>query len=88
MQLLGHDRTLAYEPWPEFDEALTKEETVEIPVQIKGKVRAKIRVPTGASKQEMEAAARADAKVAELIGGKDVVKVVVVPGRLVSFVVK
>jgi leucyl-tRNA synthetase len=87
-QLLGHDQTLAYEPWPEFDEALTKEETIEIPVQIRGKVRARIRVPADAGKQDMESAARADARVAELIGGKDVVKVVVVPGRLVNFVTK
>jgi leucyl-tRNA synthetase len=87
-QMLGHDRTLAYEPWPEFDEALTKEDTIEIPVQIKGKVRSKIRVPAAASRQEMEAAARADSRVAELIGGKDVIKVIVVPGRLVNFVVK
>jgi leucyl-tRNA synthetase len=87
-QLLGHKRTLAYEPWPEFDEALTKEETIEIPVQIKGKVRAKIRIPAEASREEIEAAAKADGKVADLIGGKQIVKVVVVPGRLVNFVVK
>jgi leucyl-tRNA synthetase len=86
--LLGHDQTLAYEPWPEFNEAMTKEDTIEIPVQIRGKVRAKVRVPAAASRQDMEAAARADDRVAELIGGKDVVKVIVVPGRLVNFVVK
>jgi leucyl-tRNA synthetase len=87
-QLLGQDGTLAYEPWPAFDEAATKEDTIEIPVQIKGKVRAKVRVPAAASRQEMEAAARGDDRVAELIGGKNVIKVIVVPGRLVNFVVK
>jgi leucyl-tRNA synthetase len=87
-QLLGHDQSLAYEPWPEFDEALTKEDTIEIPVQILGKVRAKILVPADTSREEMEAAARADDRVQSLIGQRQIVKVIVVPGRLVNFVVK
>jgi leucyl-tRNA synthetase len=87
-QLLGYDRTLAYEPWPAFDEALTKEDTIEIPVQIKGKVRAKITVPADAGRDDLEAAAKADPKVVQLIGDKRIVKIVVVPGRLVNFVVR
>ena len=47
-QALGHEKSLAYEPWPEFDPALAKEDTVEIPVQINGKVRVKITVPADA----------------------------------------
>jgi leucyl-tRNA synthetase len=87
-QTLGHEETLAYESWPDYDEALTKEDTVEIPVQINGKVRARITVPADTGKDEIEAAAREDAKVTALIGEKRIVKVVVVPGRLVNFVVK
>ena len=71
-----------------YDESLVREETVEIPVQVQGKLRAKIRVRAGAGREDLEAAARSDPKVAKLIDGKQVVKVVVVPGRLVNFVVK
>jgi leucyl-tRNA synthetase len=87
-QLLGHDQTLAYEPWPAFDQALTREDTIEVPVQILGKVRAKIRVAADATRDDIEAAARADQRVHSLIDGKHVVKVIVVPGRLINFVVK
>jgi len=85
---LGHEKTLAYEPWPEYDEALTKEDTIEIPVQINGKVRARVMVSADAGKDEMETAAKADSKVVELIAGKSIMKAIVVPGRLVNFVVK
>jgi len=84
----GGSQTLAYEPWPQFDEALTKSDTVEIPVQIKGKVKAKIQVAAGISKDDLEAAAMADSKVQELLAGKEIIKAVIVPGRLVNFVVK
>ena len=87
-QALGHTESLAYEPWPEFDPALAKEDTVEVPVQINGKVRSKITVPADADAAQLEAAARADARIAELLAGKQIVKVIVVPGRLVNFVVK
>ena len=87
-QLLGHDQTLAYEPWPKFDDRLTKDETIEIPVQIKGKVRTRIEVPAEIGREELEQAARADQKVVELLSDKQVVKVIVVPGRLVNFVTR
>jgi leucyl-tRNA synthetase len=87
-QVLGHDQTLAYEPWPAYDEALTKEDTIEIPVQIKGKLRGRIRVSAQATAEQMEQTARSDPRVAEWIEGKEIVKVVVVPGRMVNFVVK
>ena len=87
-QQLGHAQTLAYEPWPEFDEALLKEDTIEIPVQINGKLRGRIVVAAGADRAAMEAAARADEKIAELLAGKTVVKTIVVPGKMVNFVVK
>jgi leucyl-tRNA synthetase len=87
-QALGHTDTLAHEPWPEFDPDLAKEDMVEIAVQINGKVRSKITVPADADAAQLEAAARADARIAELLAGKQVVKIIAVPGRLVSFVVK
>ena len=85
-QLLGHEQSLAYETWPEFDEALMKEDTIEVPVQIKNCSR--VRVSADATKEELETAARADERVAELLAGQQIVKVVVVPGRLVNFVTK
>ena len=87
-QILGGDKSLAYEPWPEFDESLTVDDTVEVPVQINGKVRAKTKVAADISKDDLELAAKSDAKIAELIGGKEIVKTIVVPGRMVNFVVK
>jgi leucyl-tRNA synthetase len=87
-QALGHRASLAHEPWPEFDPELAKEDTIEVPVQINGKVRSKVIVAADADQAALEAAARVDERVAELLNGKQVVKVIVVPGRLVSFVVK
>jgi leucyl-tRNA synthetase len=85
---LGHEQSLAHEPWPDFDASLAKEDTVEIPVQINGKLRSKITVPADANGAQLESAARTDERVHELLDGKQVVKTVVVPGRLVNFVVK
>ena len=86
--VLGHKNTLAYQPWPTYDESLLKEETVEIPVQICGKLRSKIQIAPDADQTALEAAARADEKIAEQLAAKTIVKVIVVPGRLVNFVVK
>jgi leucyl-tRNA synthetase len=87
-QLLGHTKTLAYEAWPAFDAAVLVESEIEIAVQINGKVRGKIRIPAGADQQTAEAAARSDAKIAEQLAGKQIIKIVYVAGRLLSFVVK
>ncbi len=87
-QLLGHERTLAYEPWPTWDESHLKQDTIELPVQIKGKVRAKISVAADADQTTILATAKADPKIADLIAGKEMVKEIVVPGRLVNLVTK
>ena len=87
-QLLGHAKTLAYEPWPAFDEAAIKEDTIEVPVQVNGKLRGRVRVPADADAAATEAAARADAKIAEQLAAKPSSKSIAVPGRLVNFVVK
>ncbi len=84
---LGHDESLAYEPFPEADPAWLVVEEVEIPVQVNGKVRARLTVPTGIDDAELEAAARADERIRAQLEGVTVRRVVVVPGRLVNFVV-
>ena len=84
---LGHPDSLATEPFPEADPALLVDETVEVPVQVNGKVRTRIDVPAEADAAAMEAAARADDKVAALLEGKTVRKVIAVPGRMINFVV-
>lgn len=87
-EILGHQTTLAYEPWPAYDETLLVEDTIEVPVQINGKLKGKVVAPAGSDSAALESLARADAKVAEQLAGKNVVKVIVVPGRMVNFVVK
>ncbi len=87
-QLLGNSETLAYEPWPTFDESLIQEDTIEIPVQINGKVRGRVNVPADCTKEQMEAAAQEAPGIADSLAGKNIVKRIVVPGRLVNFVVK
>ena len=74
--------------WPEFDEAKTVDETVEIAVQICGKLRATITIPRDADKDEAIAAAKTDARVAEQLAGKNIVKEIYVPGRIVNIVAK
>ena len=83
---LGVDGSFYEVSWPEFDPELAKADEVEIAVQIKGKVRARVNVPADADKASIEAAARE--AVADQLAGKEVVKAVVVPGRLVNFVVR
>ena len=85
---LGHGGTITFEPFPTFDESLLVDDTVEIPVQINGKVRARVDVPAEAAKDEIESIALADERVAGLIEGKNLVKTIVVPGRMVNLVVK
>lgn len=74
------------EPWPTFDADLTREDTVEIVVQVLGKIRARIQVAPDAPREELERAALE--AVAPQLEGKDVVKVVVVPGKLVNVVAR
>ena len=85
---LGHGESLAYEPWPVFDPAALVENEVEIPVQVMGKLRGRIKVPVAATPDEMRAAAESAPDVAKFLEGKTVVKVIAVPKRMVNFVVK
>ncbi|MGZ6973225.1 MAG: leucine--tRNA ligase [Acidimicrobiia bacterium] len=84
---LGHERSLAYEDFPTADPQWLTVDTVEIAVQLNGKVRARLTVPANLDEAGTEAAARADERVAALLEGKTERKVIVVPGRLVNFVV-
>jgi leucyl-tRNA synthetase len=74
--------------WPEYDEAKTVDSTVEVAVQINGKLRATIQLPTGCEKDEAIAIARADERVAGLVEGKTTVKEIYVPNKIVNIVVK
>jgi leucyl-tRNA synthetase len=84
---LGHRQTLAYEPWPKFDPALTRADTIEIPVQVNGKLRARLTVPADIDQAALQAAALADERVRPLLEGKQVRRVIVVPGKLVNIVI-
>lgn len=83
---LGHDDTITYEPWPDYDEAKLVEDEVEIVLQVMGKVRSKVNVPRNITKEEMEKIALEDEKIQQWIEGKTVRKVIVVPGKLVNIV--
>jgi len=87
-EVLGHNESLAYEPWPAWDPAKIVEAEIEIPVQVNGKLRGKVKVPTEADEPAIRAAAQQEPAIAANLAGKQIVKVVVVPGRLVNFVVK
>ncbi|GAA3345491.1 leucine--tRNA ligase [Deinococcus persicinus] len=87
-KLLGHEGTLSYEQWPTYDELKLVDDEVEVAVQVAGKVRAKIVVAKDASKEDIEKIALADEKVQEYMAGKSLVKVIVIPGKLVNIVVK
>ncbi|MFQ5591833.1 MAG: class I tRNA ligase family protein, partial [Phycisphaerae bacterium] len=83
---LGHDTTLAYEPWPAYDPALARDDQVEIAVQIQGKIKARLTVAADADEESVRAAALGDERVRAALEGKTVRKVIVVKGRLVNVV--
>ena len=86
--LLGEKESIAHAKWPSWDEAALVESTIEIPVQINGKMKVKIQLAADSSKEAVLAAAMHEDKIKAAINGKTVVKEIVVPGRLVNIVVK
>ena len=84
--LLGHNTTLAYAPWPIADKTLLVADTIEIPVQIAGKVRARISVPPGLSHDALQAAALADPKIQAQLAGKTIKKAIIVLDKMVNLV--
>ncbi|MCH7808550.1 MAG: leucine--tRNA ligase, partial [Planctomycetes bacterium] len=83
---LGHDDTLTYEPWPAHDEELVRDAEVEIAVQVLGKIKGRVMVPTDADEETIKQVAMAEPRVAKAIEGKTIRKVIVVKGRLVNIV--
>ena len=87
-QRLGEPDFIARAPWPVYDPALLVGETVEIPVQVNGRLRSVITVSTDADNATLETAALADETVTRYANGKALQRVIVVPGRLVNVIVK
>lgn len=85
-ECLGHEGTVSYDQWPKYDESKLVEDEIEVVVQIMGKVRAKLNVDKDISKDELEKQALRDEKIQELLEGKTIRKVIVVPGKLVNIV--
>jgi leucyl-tRNA synthetase len=86
-RLQGHDKSLAYEPWPTWDEALCVDDVIEMAVQVNGKVRGRVTLPRAAGEDEARAAALAAEGVAAHTTGKQVKKFIYVPGKIINLVV-
>ncbi len=87
-EMLGNKELCALAPWPEFDEAKTVDSTVTIAVQVNGKLRGTVSVAKDISKEDLLAVAKAEEKVAAMIADKNIIKEIVVPGKIVNIVVK
>ncbi len=87
-EMLGQKGSLLRAPWPKYDPALAKEEEIEIPVQINGKLRSLIVVPVDSSREVIEERALSDQKIKAATAGKQIVKIIVVPGKLANIVVR
>jgi leucyl-tRNA synthetase len=86
--LLGRTGPVFRQSWPAWSEELAMEDAAEVVVQVNGKVRGKIFVPFGTSQDELEKLAMADPKIQPFVAGKQMVKVIVVPDKLVNIVVR
>jgi len=87
-EILGHEPSISNEKWPTYDESLCVDDSIELVVQVNGKVRAKIPFSKSATKEAMLEKAKADEKIKPWLEGKAIVKEIVVPGKLVNLVVK
>ena len=87
-QCLGHENTLAYEPWPAYDADMCKDDTVEIGVQVNGKVKGTVEIAVDEDKDEALSKAKSVEGVARAVEGKTVIKEIYVPGRIINIVVK
>jgi len=85
---LGEKSNLLKAPWPKYDPALAKEDEIQIPVQVNGKLRGLIVVPADASQKMIEERALGEERVRATMDGKRVVKIIFVPGKLVNIVVR
>ena len=87
-QILGHENTLTYEPWPTYDEKMLVLEEVEMVVQVNGKVRAKMQVATGLDNEEIQKLALAQPNVQAHTEGKTIAKVIIIKNKIVNIVAK
>jgi leucyl-tRNA synthetase len=87
-QKLGHAGSLAHEPWPTYDSARIRSDSIEVVLQVNGKLRGKITVPAETSEEDLKAMAAADESILKHTGGKQVVKMIVVKNKLVNIVVR
>ena len=87
-QVLGHDHTLTYEPWPTYEAKYLMADTVEVVVQVNGKVRAKLNVDRDMASDKLQALALADAHVKSFLENKEVKKVIAIPNKIVNIVAK
>jgi leucyl-tRNA synthetase len=87
-QLLGNDKSIAYEPWPEFNEMFLKEDNFDYPVSFNGKMRFNISLPVSMTKDEVAKAVLADERAQKWLGGEAPSNVIVVPKRIVNIVIK
>ena len=85
---LGHKNTIAYEKWPTYEEEKIVEDEITIGVQVNGKLRGTISIPKDATKEETEEIAKKNENVLKFIDGKEIVKTIVIPGKIVNIVVK
>jgi leucyl-tRNA synthetase len=85
---LGRSGPVFRQSWPTFDPALAKEDEAEIPVQVNGKLRGRLRVPFGAAKDLVEKHALGDDKIQQFVQGKQIVKIIIIPDKLVNIVTK
>lgn len=84
---LGHTESLAYATWPEFEDALLKTDTIEVPVQVNGKMRGRIEIPADADDELVLKLAKDDENVSRYLEGKDIKRAIYVTGRIVNFVI-
>lgn len=87
-QALGHSDSVHHQPWPEYDPEALQVEEVEVAIQINGKVRGRITLTDGYSEKQLLETAREHERVGELLRGKEIVKTIIVPGKLVNIVVR
>ena len=87
-QLLGNENSITFEPWPEYDEELVKENIISIAIQVNGKLRTNIEIDANTEEGDVLQLAKENDRIDNYIGGKELIKEIYVPGRLINFVVK
>ena len=84
----GHEGSVHKQNWPQYDEAALTKDTIEIVVQVNGKIKGRLNIPADMGKDDMEALVKGHEKIADWCGGKNIVKIIAIPGKLVNVVVK